>query len=100
MEPARRHPDVFTGQEAIAYLHLDSIVDGPERTLETLRKEYGLVGQRIGAREYLYHRANLDAVVDRVFGLHAAKGQSLPLPTATKPAPVAHREPRLKMGGN
>lgn len=61
----RKHPDLFTPEEAVAYLHLDPEVGS--RTLETLREKYGLVGQPLG-RGYMYHRANLDALVARIFG--------------------------------
>lgn len=64
----RKHPDIFTPEEAIAYFHLDT--EGGERTLETLRTEYGLVGKRIG-KGYMYHRAALDAVVNIIFGIQA-----------------------------
>lgn len=62
----RKHPDVFTPEEAVEYLHLD-----PEtglRTLETMREKHGLVGVQMG-KGFMYHKRNLDALVERVFGL-------------------------------
>lgn len=64
----RKHPDIFTAEEAAEYLHLDP--EGGERTLETLRDKYGLVGQQIGKR-LMYHKKNLDACVARLFGTQA-----------------------------
>jgi hypothetical protein len=58
----RRHHDVFTPVEAAAYLGFDS-----HRSLETVREHYGLLGHRVG-KCYLYHRADLDACVLRMFG--------------------------------
>jgi hypothetical protein len=60
-----RHPDIFTAEEALAYLHLPA---DQLRTLETLRDKYGLVGFTIGKR-MMYHRRHLDECVERMFGL-------------------------------
>jgi hypothetical protein len=62
----RQHPDLFTGEEAAIYLHLDPVKG--ERTLETLRERDGLVGFRIG-KEFMYHRLHLDSLIDRIFGI-------------------------------
>jgi hypothetical protein len=73
-EQPRRHPDIFTGEEALAYLHLpvDMVdpADGARRlkTLEWLRAKHDLVGHRIG-RSMMYHRNNLDGLVERIFGI-------------------------------
>lgn len=61
----RRHPDIFTAAEALAYLHAAT---GTERTLETLRTTHKLPSSKIGY-ETVYHRAHLDALVLRIFGL-------------------------------
>jgi hypothetical protein len=58
-----RHPDLFTPEEAAAYLHLDGV-----RGLETLRREYGLVGYAGVNKSFLYHREDLDAVARRMCG--------------------------------
>src|SRR4051812_15530435 len=62
----RRNPDIFTPDEAVEYLRLES-----ERSLEFIRKEYDLVGTRIG-KGFLYHRRHLDACINRMFGLQPA----------------------------
>jgi hypothetical protein len=64
----RKHPDLFTPEEAAEYLHLDP--ETGKRTLETLREKHGLVGQQMG-KGFMYHRRNLDEVVNRVFGVMA-----------------------------
>jgi hypothetical protein len=71
-EDTRKHPDIFTPEEAVAYLHLDP--EGGLRTLETLREKHGLVGQQVG-KGYMYHRRQLDAVVDRLFGVTQFPGR-------------------------
>jgi hypothetical protein len=58
----RRHPDIFTPAEAAVYLGFES-----ERSLETVREHFGLVGHRVG-KGLLFHRADLDAVAVRMFG--------------------------------
>lgn len=60
MPDARQHPDLFTAEEAIAYLRLDS-----ESTLQTLREKWGLRPLPIGNKSGLYHREHLDDVVRR-----------------------------------
>lgn len=84
MESPRRHPDLFTGAEALEYLHLAS---DQERTLETFRLDYGLPAQKMG-RELMYHRADLDALVVRIFE-HGRGATRQKTPTG----------PRLKVGG-
>lgn len=59
----RRHPDIFTPDEAAAYLHLDSV-----RGLETLRREFGLVGHQGVNKAYIYHRDDLDRCALRMCG--------------------------------
>lgn len=51
-----KHPDLFTADEAAAYLRLPS-----DRSLETVRDKYGLRPLPLG--QGLYHRADLDRVV-------------------------------------
>lgn len=75
----RRHPDLFKASEALAYLRLDST---SEHTLETLRRSHGLTGFMVG-QEMMYHRRNLDSLVDRLSGTdlpirHAADSTPLP----------------------
>lgn len=60
-ETARKHPDLFTPEEAAAYLHLDSV-----RGLETLRLRYGLVGYSGVNKSLMYFRADLDACALRI----------------------------------
>jgi hypothetical protein len=64
----RKHPDVFTPEEAATYLHLDP--DTGLRTLETLREKHELVGFQVG-KGFMYHRRNLDALVERLFGIES-----------------------------
>lgn len=59
----RRHPDLFTPAEAAAYLHLDS-----EKSLETLRKDYGLAGHAGVSKGFMYWREDLDNVALRIVG--------------------------------
>jgi hypothetical protein len=61
------HPDLFTAEEAIEYLHLPPPPTGL-RVLETLRYEKGLIGRRI-TRKYHYHRRDLDDFIQKVWGL-------------------------------
>ncbi len=73
MSEARKHPDLFTREEAAAYLHLSSV-----RSLETLRKPpekggFGLSGHRPTGRGYLYHREELDKVALRMIGKGASR---------------------------
>ncbi len=69
MDPTdRRHPDVFTGAEALAYLHLDG--KATERTLEHLRDHHDLASFRIG-NATLYHKSVLDGLVLRLAGVNA-----------------------------
>jgi hypothetical protein len=74
-----RHPDIFTAAEALEYMHLSG---DAERTLETLRITYKLKSAQIG-RSLMYHRADLDELVERMFGRRVQPG----------------RNPRLKIGG-
>jgi hypothetical protein len=55
---------VFTGAEALEYLG----VSASDRTLETLRREHGLVCFRIG-QETMYHRRHLDSLIERLAGM-------------------------------
>jgi hypothetical protein len=54
-EETRRHPDLFTPEEAAAYLHLPS-----EESLKTLREKKFLVGYEGYARHLMYWREDLD----------------------------------------
>lgn len=57
-----RHPDVFTADEAAAYLRLPSV-----RAFNRRRREHGFKGVRAGGT-WLYSRASLDALKLMVFG--------------------------------
>ncbi len=61
--PLERHRDLFTPEEAAAYLHLDSV-----RGLETCRKDFGLVGFPGVNKSFLYHREDLDRCALRICG--------------------------------
>lgn len=62
-EPRERiHPDIFTPDEAVSYLRLES-----ERTLDWLQENFGLRHQVIGSVRR-YHREDLDACALRAFG--------------------------------
>lgn len=62
MSEPRRHPDLFTAEEAIEYLRLDSI-----RSLDTLRENWGLRPIGLG-KAGLYHRRHLDELVEKAAG--------------------------------
>jgi hypothetical protein len=64
----RRHPNIFTAAEAAAYLGLDS-----ERSLETLRRDFHLIGHRPAGKAYLYWKAELDRVAAKMFGVEDEK---------------------------
>lgn len=66
-----QHPDLFTPEQALAYLAVSGESD---RTLETLRREHGLRCFKIGQRT-MYHRQHLDALVLRLIGADVGKGQ-------------------------
>lgn len=59
----RRHPDLFSTEEAVAYLHLD----GP-RGLETCREKFGLAGYQGPNKSLMYWREDLDACAKRIVG--------------------------------
>lgn len=59
----RKHPDIFTPEEAADYLHLDSV-----RKLEACEQEAGLVGQSIPGIGVRYHREDLDKCAMRMAG--------------------------------
>lgn len=62
-----RHPDIFTAEEAMEYLHIPA---GETRTLQTLRESHGLRCVMVG-RNSMYHRVDLDQLVERMWGLKA-----------------------------
>ena len=64
----RRHPDLFTDEEALIYLHREP---GDTSILETLREKHDLIGFKIGNR-YVYHRKHLDNLVIRLAGIVAS----------------------------
>jgi len=60
--PVRRHPDLFSEEEAATYLCLE----GP-RSLEWVREHFGLVNFVFGRRP-VYHREDLDVAARRMTG--------------------------------
>lgn len=58
----RMHPDIFTPEEAMEYLRLESL-----RTLDWLHDNFGLSHQNIGTVRR-YHRQDLDECALRAFG--------------------------------
>lgn len=62
----RIHPDIFTSEEAAKYLRLTSV-----DMLANLREQYGLTPLSGVSKGYLYHRADLDQCVLRMFGKDA-----------------------------
>lgn len=64
----RQHPDIFTPDEALAYLHLESV-----RSLEILENDFGLQGFKGVGKSRMYHRDDLDAAVLRWFGRTPSK---------------------------
>lgn len=82
MSEHRRHPDIFTAEEAAAYLGLDSV-----RGLDPLRQRWGL--KPLPISRGIYHRADLDAVVERAMGQRDRRSKSVP----------AGRDTKLKIGG-
>lgn len=82
----RRHPDIFTAEEAVAYLHLESV-----RSLDTLRDEGLLTGHRPVGKGYLYHREDLDTCALKMFGKGSTK--------TNHEATTAHRDRSLRISG-
>lgn len=68
MSETRKHPDLFTPDEAAEYLHLDSV-----RGLDTLRKDFGLTGYAGVGKSYLYWREDLDNVALKIVGRDPAQ---------------------------
>lgn len=58
------HPDIFTPEEAMEYLRLDTT-----RTLDWLEKHFHLNSQVVGTAKR-YHRGDLDECALRLFGRH------------------------------
>jgi hypothetical protein len=58
-----KHPDIFTPEEAVEYLHLKD-----ERELRTLREDFGLVGFPGVGKGFMYWREDLDRAALRWFG--------------------------------
>lgn len=59
----RRHPDLFTRDEAAAYLHLETA-----ETLRWLEEQGWLTGYMVG-KVKMYHRRDLDACAFKMFGM-------------------------------
>ena len=83
-----RHPDLFTAEEAAAYLGLE----GP-RSIQRLRQQGRIEPVDLGRRN-LYHRADLDALVDSL----ARRGDAKPNPTRHLPeASRSNESPQKKL---
>jgi hypothetical protein len=87
MNEPRKHPDIFTAEEAAEYLHLDR--DKGEQTLKTLREKGVLTGFWLGPG-LMYHRRDLDRAADVIFGVT----------TAIETKPSKSRAPQLRIGRN
>jgi len=61
MSEQRRHPDLFTPEEAAAYLAVTPT------QLETLETDFGLLGHKVG-RVRVYWRKDLDACACAMVG--------------------------------
>lgn len=59
----RRHPDIFTAEEAWQYMKLPSM-----RSFNTHRREHGIKGKRVG-HGYIFSREQLDALRMKMFGM-------------------------------
>ena len=62
MDETRKHPDLFTAEEAAAYLHLESV-----NSLRTMRDQFGLIGHPAG-KGFVYWREDLDNTALRIVG--------------------------------
>jgi hypothetical protein len=58
----RLHPDIFTPEEAVAYLRIESV-----RTLDWLAANFSLNSQVVGSLKR-YHVDDLDECASRLFG--------------------------------
>lgn len=72
MNEQRIHPDLFTPEEALAYLRA---VTGNENTLETLRRVHKLPCFPVG-KDTVYHRVHLDALVAKLAGIDRSTNAS------------------------
>ena len=70
MTEARKHPDIFTPDEAVEYLRLDST-----RTLDWLEKHFHLRGHVIGSVKR-FHKEDLDECALRAFGKYESGKQA------------------------
>lgn len=62
MSETRRHPDLFTADEAAEYLHQP----GNPRLMDTLREKKLVEGAKVG-KELMFHRQELDAAMVNIF---------------------------------
>lgn len=76
----RTHPDLFTSDEAAAYLHLES-----DAGLETCRRDFGLIGHRCVNKSFMYWREDLDKCALRMVG--------------RDPAWIKNEQPQLRIAG-
>lgn len=67
MSEERKHPDIFTPEEAAAYLHQPGDESGTQ-TLKGLRDKGLLRGFWLGPT-LLYHRRDLDLAVEQIFNI-------------------------------
>ena len=72
MNEARRHPDLFTPEEAAAYLCVEVA------QLPTLKKDFGLLGHSVG-KATVYWRKDLDAAAFKIVGLRVPAELTRPM---------------------
>jgi hypothetical protein len=63
----KRHPELYTAEEAVEYLRLDS-----SHSLETIKKNYGLKPLHLG-KQPVFHRKDMDEAVEK-----ALRGEAKP----------------------
>ncbi len=63
MAEMERHPDLFSADEAAAYLHLET-----PRQLDTLRTKFGLAAYPGVGKGFMYWRDDLNDVARRIAG--------------------------------
>jgi hypothetical protein len=70
MGETRKHPDLFSPDEAAEYLHLEG-----KESLKNLREKGLLVGYSGFARHLIYHREDLDRCALRMCGRNPDAGK-------------------------
>lgn len=90
MPEQRIHPDLFTPQEALEYLHMPYDSD---RSFDTFKEQGILTGAAFG-RTTLYHRDELDALVIHKFAFVEQAKRTAKISPAAQP----ESGPRLRIG--